>query len=81
MFTKDGAKAIRDGADPGQVVNARRGMAVSAGRTVTTEGTSRRGFARSRLGGAVRLMPEQIYRDASSREEAVRLLRLHGYLV
>lgn len=30
---------------------------------------------------AVRMRPEQIYREASSREEAVKLLRLHGYIV
>jgi hypothetical protein len=30
----------------------------------------------------VRLMPEEIYREAgSNRPEAVRLLRLHGYLI
>lgn len=80
VFTKAGAEAIRDGADVGQVVNARRGLSTASG--VTREGTSRRGFARSRLGaGAARLMPEAIYREANSREEAVNLLRLHGYIV
>jgi hypothetical protein len=41
-FGKAGAKAIRDGADMSQVVNARRGMA-RPGAATTTEGTTRRG--------------------------------------
>lgn len=48
-FTKSGAQAIRDGADVGQVVNARRGMKMTSmyGRKVstTTVGTSTRGSA------------------------------------
>jgi len=70
---------IEDRADVGQVVNARRGMAVN-GRT-TTEGTTRRGFAGKRLGGTVRLRPETIYEQAATREEAIELLRRHGYLI
>lgn len=102
VFTKAGAQAIRDGADISQVVNARRGMETASvfGREVlvTTEGTTTRGLAGTRLGaksdgrkkeGAryrsavrVRLMPEQIYREAKGdRAEAVRLLRLHGFLI
>lgn len=49
IFTKAGAEAIRDGADPGQVVNARRGMkpAQLYGHDVllTTEGTTKSGLA------------------------------------
>jgi hypothetical protein len=89
VFTNAGAAAIRDGANLGRVVNARRGMTTTAsgrlttqrvmGRDVftTTEGTRRR------RGGAppVRLMPEAIYLEArGSRDEAIRLLRLHGYI-
>lgn len=52
-FGRAGAQAIRDGADIGQVVNARRGMqpAQVFGRDllITTEGTTRRGFAYTRL--------------------------------
>lgn len=52
-FGAAGAQAIRDGADINQVVNARRGMqrAQVFGRDllVTTEGTTRRGFAYTRL--------------------------------
>lgn len=64
-FTRAGAEAIRSGADIAQVVNARRGMSTSqdpSGRRrmatvdvygrqvyVTTEGTTRRGVAYTRL--------------------------------
>lgn len=65
---------------------------------VTTTGTTTRGLAGQRLGarqggrkrdGAryrsavrVRLMPEEIYREAGGdRDEAVRLLKLHGFLL
>lgn len=116
IFTVAGARAIRDGAQISQVVNARRGMRTASvfGRDarITLEGTTRRGLAGQRLidegarlsgervetvtrlatEGAVqrqvvrqrvqipRLMPEQIYRDATSREDAIRLLRRFGYL-
>lgn len=51
VFTKAGAQAIRDGADMGQVVNARRGMTTTAdGRLVTTEGMTRRGYAHHVMG-------------------------------
>lgn len=71
-FTKAGAQAIRDGADPAKVVNARRGMQTAAdGRLYTTEAAGKR----------PRLMPEQIYRDAASRDDATRLLRLHGFIL
>lgn len=67
-----GAAAVRSGADMARVVNARRGMQTAAdGRLYTTESAGRR----------PRLMPEQIMREAGNdRAEAVRLLRLHGYL-
>lgn len=108
-------QAILDGADPAQVVNARRGMTttVIGGRRVriTTEGTTRRGwstYVRRRIAelegtdlefvgesvgarGAVanyiqrrtrlpRLTPEEIYRVARTRDEAIRLLARNGYL-
>lgn len=110
------ARAIADGADPGQVVNASRGMSTTeiGGRRVqvTGEGTTRRGYAaavrrrvdeargqqtqwagqqvgrRGAVAGYVvrrtrapRLMPQEIYRVASSREDAIRLLTVNGYLV
>lgn len=87
---KAGAQAIRDGADLSQVVNARSGMAtaVVGGRRVqtTTSGATRRGLAGQRLGArrggqSVRLMPESIYQLASSRDEAIRLLHQHGYIL
>lgn len=101
VFTTSGAQAIRDGANLGRIVNARRGMSTTGtsqtrvrddgsvvnvhhrtlardqvfgrGAFTTTEGTRR---ARR-----IRLMPEQIYLEArGSRDEAIRLLRLHGYI-
>ncbi|WP_182357770.1 hypothetical protein [Tomitella gaofuii] len=111
IFTKAGAQAIRDGADPSQVVNARRGMTTaSSGRMVkaqiygqhiaaTTEGMTRRGLAHKavrRRHGAFeeirpagarytmakipRPMPEAIYEIAADRAEALRLLRIYGYI-
>lgn len=75
-FTKAGAQAIRDGADMSRVVNARRGMYTAGGRQFTTEATTRRGTGRP-----VRIMPEQIYREShGDRDEAIRLLRLHGFI-
>ncbi len=85
VFTKAGAEAIRNGADISQVVNARRGMdtAVVFGQQVlhTREGVTRYGVAGRRLKSPVRLMPEQIFIEAKgNRAEAVRLLKLHGYI-
>jgi len=59
-----------------RVVNARRGMFTAGGLRLTREATTRRG-----IGLPTRLMPEQIYREASSRDEAIRLLRRFGYIV
>lgn len=98
IFTKAGAQAVRDGADLGQVVNARRGMATMqfGKRTalVTREGTTARGLAGNRLGslrkaegeryrrsGRPRVMPETIYAVAKDRGDAVRLLKLNGFIL
>lgn len=87
VFTQAGAQAIRDGADMSQVVNARRGMLTAQvyGQTVvtTTEGVTTRGLAykAGRRSYAPRLMPESIYEIAGSREEAIRLLKVHGYIL
>lgn len=85
-FGRAGAEAIRNGADINQVVNARRGMdtATVFGKKVThtREGVTRYGSAGQRLGKSpVRLMPEQILKEANgNREEAIRLLRLYAYI-
>lgn len=102
IFTVKGAQAIRDGADIGQVVNARRGMqrAQVFGKDVwrSLEGTTRRGYAYSQLRGQrsadrrakgeryfrtanVRLMPESIYALAADRADAIRLLKLNGFVI
>ncbi|MFB7288985.1 VG15 protein [Actinacidiphila glaucinigra] len=111
IFTSAGARAIREGADMAQVVNARRGMTTvtAYGRRVaaTREGTTARGaffrqerarteertgtrFARNRAEvrrglrrfelRTPRLMPEEIYRLAENRDEAIAMLRRFGYL-
>jgi hypothetical protein len=83
---------VEDGADPAQVINARRGMQTASvyGRRlkVTTEGVTRRGVAGRQLaaqGGSYtrtpRLRPEAIYSLAGDdRDETIRLLRRFGYL-
>ena len=105
-------KAIEDGADLNQVLNAyRRRIQDRESYMSTSEGTTRRGWSsyvqreiakqRAEIAqetvvsvgkrGAVehynvrrtsrRLTPEAIYRTTRSREEAVRLLALNGYMV
>lgn len=78
--TRAERKAIAQGADLNQVINARRSLYVDdAGRRFTREATTRRGGSRGVNG--VRLTPEQIYLDADGdRDEALRLLTQHGYL-
>jgi hypothetical protein len=92
-LSKADAQAIADGATPHEVVNATRGLGAPGitaalraevfGRKVkaTTEGTTKRAVWRkanpTRL---VRLRPESIYEFAKDREDAVRLLKLYGYI-
>lgn len=88
-------QAIRDGADIQEVVNAKRGggsrpkgmtNAISAelfGRTVkaTTEGTTKRAaWRKAHPDLPIRLRPESIYEHAKDRKDAIRLLRLYGYI-
>lgn len=85
-LSKADAKAIEDGADIYQVVNAHRGMVTPTvfGHRVkaTTVGTTRRSaWRRANPSRPVRLRPEAIYRIADGdRNEALRLLKLYGYL-
>lgn len=85
LFTKAGARAIRDGADLGQVVNARRGMeSVRIGNRkalITREGATSRGLAGRSMRGRTRVMPETIYDAAPSRDEAIRLLKRNGFIL
>jgi hypothetical protein len=134
----DTRAVVEFGADPAQVVNARRGLTTAGGRMFTTEGTTRTGIAGARIlardlaraqgenvagrtfrnwsfdrlkaaeytdllrkgktytrltgpgrqqsyayrfARTPRPTPEQILRDATSREDAVRLLTNFGYLL
>lgn len=72
-------KAITEGADINQVVNARRSMYVDeAGHRFTFESTTKRGVA---SGNGPRPTPEQIYRTAGDdRAAAIASLRKFGYL-
>lgn len=91
VFGTRGAQAIRDGANLTQVVNADQGMRVAQvyGRNlaITDQGVTRFGFAGQinrargrRASTTPRLMPESIYQIAEDRKDAVRLLRLNGYI-
>lgn len=94
-LSKADTQAIRDGADMQAVVNAKRGggrrpkgmtNAITAemfGRTVkaTTEGTTKRAaWRKAHPNLPIRLRPESIYEHATDRDDALRLLRLYGYL-
>lgn len=79
VFAKAGARAIRDGADIFQVVNARRHMAYRG--AFTNEGITRFGWAGQLLRrGQRRPTPETIYRLNPNREQAVEALRTYGYI-
>lgn len=78
-------QAIEDGADITKVINSSRGLTTPTvfGRKVkaTTEGTTRRAaWRKANPTRLVRLRPESIYAIADDRDDAIRLLRLYGYL-
>ncbi|MGW5741574.1 VG15 protein [Amycolatopsis sp. NPDC003861] len=95
-FGAGNAAAIRAGADLSQVVNARKGAMPVAGRWITTQGTSSRGLAGTRL-GQLRAQPGHRYRmsqlsrptagqvitdfSGASRPELIAALRRYGYLL
>lgn len=71
IFGKGGAAALDEGADLHRVVNAQRGTYLAGGKQLTREAAGRRG----------RLTPDQIFIESQgNRDEAIRLLKLHGYL-
>lgn len=79
------AQAIEDGADISTVVNAASGLSTPTifGRNVkaTTYGTTKRSaWRRDNPTRLVRLRPESIYALADDRTDAIRLLRLYGYI-
>lgn len=92
-FSKADEQAIRDGADITEIVNATRGTSQPGitnalttemfGRSVkaTTYGTTKRAaWRKANPTRLVRLRPETIYQIAENREDAIRLLRLYGYI-
>lgn len=84
-FGAAAVKAMDEGADMGQLVNARRGMATTTtGKAVTTEGTTKRGIggkaldvgfdktmatSRYQRSREARLMPEQILKQAEGNRD------------
>lgn len=83
-FTIADQEALAEGADIGQVVNARHrpdALYTAGGRRFTREGDTRRGLAGQRLRGTRRLTVDQIFTEATSREHAIDLLHRHGYLL
>lgn len=83
VFGEFSSKAIRDGADIFQVVNAtgpRSGM--YAGGRMTREGTTRFGNFRQTSSYRQRLTPYGIYGDGSrSREQVIKALTDNGYIL
>lgn len=102
-LSKANTRAINDGADVNQVMNAYRrtsGMQFAQSPAIkrspsfrggnnkfTTEGTTSRGRAGQQQTGLrrngptqQRLMPESIYRNAATREDAIRQLKLYGWI-
>lgn len=92
-LSKADTQAILDGADLGQVIDATRGTRQPGitnalvvdlfGRSVkaTTYGTTKRSaWRKANPSRQVRLRPESLYRFAKDHDDALRLLRLYGYL-
>jgi hypothetical protein len=76
-LSKADHQAILDGADPGKVVNAHRGMFTEQGAKLTREGTRTRGKPRT-----PRPRPETIYQLAGGdRAKAIELLAKWGYII
>jgi hypothetical protein len=90
-ITAEEARILRGGRDRGRLertsVFGRDVFTTTEGRTVrgvAGKRLSRRGterVGRYRSAKAARLMPESIYELAEDREDAIRLLRYHGYIL
>jgi hypothetical protein len=92
-LSKSDAQAVADGADLQKVVNATRGTSapgITSAYTATVHGhrvkatteaaTKRAAWRKANPTRLVRLRPEAIYAAAKDREDAVRLLKLYGYI-
>lgn len=80
-LTQAQRKAISDGADMNQVINAHRAGARAADGMTTTAGATRKGTAGQRLKGRARLTPEGIYKVSATRDEAIERLIANGYII
>ncbi|MFJ7212655.1 hypothetical protein [Amycolatopsis sp. NPDC098790] len=92
-FSAGNAAAIQAGADQSQVVNGRRAAIPVAGRWITTQGTSSRSIAGTRM-GQLRVQPDHCYRMSqvprptarqvitdTTRPELIAALRRYGYVL
>lgn len=85
-LSKADAQAVTDGANISQVVRAAQGMATAdvfnqRGLKVTTAGTTKRSaWRKANPNRPYRLRPEAIYANAKDRDDAIRLLKLFGYI-
>jgi hypothetical protein len=84
-LTEAETKAITDGADINRVINSSAGVYTADlfGRRVkaTRQSTTRRSaWRKANPTRLVRLRPEAIYKFAKDREDAIRLLRIYGYI-
>lgn len=92
-LSKAEAQAISDGADMGRVINATRGTSapgITSAYATTLHGhkvkatydatTKRSRWRKANPTRLVRLRPESIYEFAKDREDAIRLLKLYGYI-
>jgi hypothetical protein len=85
-LSKADTKAIEDGADIARVVNAAQGLTTANvfGRRVkatTASTTKRSAWRKANPSILIRLRPDSIYRFAKDRDDAIRLLRLYGYIL
>lgn len=78
---KPSVQALIEGADPSQVVNAKRGQTRNG--NFTTEGTTRHGYAGRMLkDGQKRMTPKLMLEQADGDRERFReLLQEHGYII
>lgn len=93
-LSKADERAVRDGADLTEVINSGHGISSVRGSTpgistevfgrkvkATTYGTTARArWRKANPTRLVRLRPESIYEFATDRDDAIRLLRLYGYI-
>lgn len=84
-LTEAETKAIQDGADITKVINSSRGIYTAnvfghRAKATTESTTKRAAWRRANPSRLIRLRPEAIYDLADDHADALRLLRLYGYM-